>query len=79
MNGFFLTGTGTGIGKTWFAAFLVRSLKEQGLTVRYIKPVATGYPEDDDAAFVAQLSYPAPLTMMTSAFAMAAMSALVGS
>ena len=33
----------------------------------------------DAAAFVAQLSYPAPLTMMTSALEKAAMSALVGS
>lgn len=53
MNGYFITGTGTGIGKTFFSAFFVRMLTEQGRRVRYIKPVATGYPEDDDAAVVA--------------------------
>jgi len=70
MNGYFITGTGTGIGKTWFAAFLVRALKEQGLRVRYIKPVATGYPEDDDAAFVASRAGLAPedaVTLFTAA------------
>jgi dethiobiotin synthetase len=54
MNGYFISGTGTGIGKSWFSAFLAAKLKAQGHSVRYVKPVATGYPEDDDAAFVAQ-------------------------
>lgn len=65
MNGYFITGTGTGIGKTWFSAFLVRKLLEQGRSVRYIKPVATGYPEDDDAAFVAGQAGLAPEDAVT--------------
>jgi len=70
MNGYFITGTGTGIGKSWFAAFFARMLRERGQTVRYIKPVATGYPEDDDAAFVAERAGLAPedaVTLYTAA------------
>ena len=52
MMRYLITGTGTGIGKSFFAAFLARRLLEAGKSVRYVKPVATGYPEDDDAAFV---------------------------
>jgi dethiobiotin synthetase len=53
MKGYLITGTGTGIGKSWFSAFFAEKLLAEGRTVRYVKPVATGYPEDDDAAFVA--------------------------
>lgn len=53
MKRYFITGTGTGIGKTHFAAFFAQQLKDQGFSVRYVKPVATGYPADDDAAFLA--------------------------
>ncbi|EFL51903.1 dethiobiotin synthase [Solidesulfovibrio fructosivorans JJ]] len=52
MKGYLITGTGTGIGKSFFSAFLTENLLKRGRTVRYVKPVATGYPEDDDAAFV---------------------------
>lgn len=54
MTRYFITGTGTGIGKSYFSALFARQLKEQGQRVRYVKPVATGYPADDDAAFVAR-------------------------
>ena len=53
MKGYLITGTGTGIGKSWFSAFFAEKLLAEGRTVRYVKPVATGYPEDDDAAWVA--------------------------
>lgn len=53
MKRYFITGTGTGIGKTHFSIHFARQLKAQGFTVRYVKPVATGYPGDDDAGFVA--------------------------
>lgn len=53
MKRYCITGTGTGIGKSYFSAFFTSLLRERGRTVRYVKPVATGYPEDDDAAFVA--------------------------
>lgn len=70
MKRYFITGTGTGIGKSYFSALFVRKLKEEGKTVRYIKPVATGYPEDDDAAFVAREADLAPedaVTLYTAA------------
>jgi dethiobiotin synthetase len=70
MKRYFITGTGTGIGKSYFSALFVRKLKEEGLSVRYIKPVATGYPEDDDAAFVAReagLSPEDAVTLFTAA------------
>jgi dethiobiotin synthetase len=39
----FVTGTGTGIGKTYVAAQLIRHLRRLGATVRAFKPVVTGY------------------------------------
>lgn len=42
MNGFFITGTDTGIGKTWMSAGLMAALKAQGLSVAGMKPVASG-------------------------------------
>ncbi len=70
MKRYFLTGTGTGIGKTVFAALFLRTLQTQGLSVRYVKPVATGYPTDDDAALVADRVGLAPedaVTLYTAA------------
>src|ERR1035438_4429699 len=43
MPGMFVTGTGTGIGKTYVAAQLIRHLRRLGETVRAFKPVVTGY------------------------------------
>ncbi|WP_428569303.1 MAG: dethiobiotin synthase [Solidesulfovibrio sp. DCME] len=65
MKRYFITGTGTGIGKSYFSALLARKLKEEGRSVRYIKPVATGYPADDDAAFVAGRAGLAPEDAVT--------------
>ena len=70
MKRYCITGTGTGIGKSHFAALLARRLKEEGQSVRYIKPVATGFPVDDDAAFVARRAGLAPedaVTLYTAA------------
>jgi dethiobiotin synthetase len=54
MAAFFVTGSGTDIGKTWAAAQLLRHWRLKGLEPRAVKPVATGYdparPEDSDAA-----------------------------
>ncbi len=49
---YFVTGTDTGVGKTFFCGLLARHLKNQGLDPAYVKPVQTGSPPDDDAAFV---------------------------
>lgn len=55
MRKIYITGTDTGIGKTYFSGLLCRHLAEKG-SVCYIKPVQTGYPPDDDAAEVARIS-----------------------
>lgn len=52
--GLFVTGTDTNIGKTVLSAALMHRCR-QALTVRYWKPVQTGFPEDDDTAEVRRL------------------------
>lgn len=42
MNGFFVTGTDTGVGKTLVAAALLHRLAERGLRCAGMKPVAAG-------------------------------------
>jgi dethiobiotin synthetase len=42
MNGLFITGTDTGVGKTTVTAGLARLLRAQGCAVRVCKPIATG-------------------------------------
>ncbi len=42
MAGFFITGTDTGIGKTWVTLALMRFLQAKGLSVIGMKPVASG-------------------------------------
>ncbi|HYY17013.1 MAG TPA: dethiobiotin synthase, partial [Gammaproteobacteria bacterium] len=41
-RGYFVTGTDTGVGKTWITLGLMLALRDQGLTVAGMKPVATG-------------------------------------
>ena len=41
-TGFFITGTDTGVGKTFVAAGLIRAMKEQGIDVCPMKPAETG-------------------------------------
>ena len=41
-RGFFVTGTDTGIGKTTFAVALIHALRQRGLKVAAMKPVAAG-------------------------------------
>ena len=54
MAAFFVTGSGTDIGKTWVASALLRYWRTHGLKPEAVKPVATGYdpdrPQDSDAA-----------------------------
>ncbi len=42
LKGLFVTGTDTGVGKTWVSALIARQLTEQGHRVGVLKPVATG-------------------------------------
>lgn len=47
MRGLFFTGTDTDVGKTVVACGVARLLRRQGVTVRVVKPVATGCPLRD--------------------------------
>lgn len=47
-GGFFVTGTDTGIGKTWCAAALLAALRRRGHSALGMKPVASGCPEGSD-------------------------------
>ncbi len=57
MRGVFVSGTGTGVGKTVVSAGLLAAFP----AARYLKPVQTGSPPDDDAACVRALSGAGPL------------------
>jgi len=46
-NGIFITGTDTGVGKTWFTVTLMEALKKQGHQVAGMKPIASGAILDD--------------------------------
>jgi dethiobiotin synthetase len=46
MPAFFITGTDTGVGKTWFASWLARAWQSQGHPVAALKPISTGGRED---------------------------------
>jgi dethiobiotin synthetase len=41
-GGLFITGTGTGVGKTYVAALIAKALRESGRRVGVYKPVASG-------------------------------------
>lgn len=42
MRGLFVTGTDTGVGKTWVSCIILRQWRAAGLAVRGMKPVASG-------------------------------------
>lgn len=65
IRGLFVTGTGTGVGKTVVSAALM--LRYRGdRALRYWKPVQTGVEADDDTAEVARLAACAPDEVFTS-------------
>ena len=47
MNAYFITATGTEIGKTLVTCTLAAQLRQRGDAVRAIKPVVSGYPDPD--------------------------------
>jgi dethiobiotin synthetase len=49
----FVTSSGTGIGKTVVMCSLIRALRAEGVAVRAVKPVATGYSPDTSPETVA--------------------------
>jgi len=72
VKGVFVTGTDTGVGKTWVAAGLTAVLRRWGLSACYFKPVQSGCPEKDgrllptDAHFARELAGLAePLELLT--------------
>jgi len=44
-SGFFITGTDTEVGKTWFTLAFMRAFQIKGMTVAGMKPIATGCEE----------------------------------
>jgi len=64
MRGLFVTGTDTGVGKTFVACALAHALRRRGLRVAVAKPVETGVEgEPEDACRLrAAAADPAPLT-----------------
>lgn len=46
MPSFFITGTDTGVGKTWFTCWLVRVWRAQGHNAIGLKPISTGDRQD---------------------------------
>lgn len=66
MNGVYVTGTDTGIGKTLASASLLHALRGRGLRAAGMKPVASGCTEtaegwrNDDALALQAASDPAP-------------------
>jgi dethiobiotin synthetase len=49
VKGFFVTGTGTEVGKTVVAAVLARGMRREGTTVAVFKPAVTGLDEPGEA------------------------------
>ena len=49
MPGLFVTGTGTGVGKTFVTACLIRAARRAGVAVDAVKPVLSGYDAADAA------------------------------
>jgi dethiobiotin synthetase len=47
LKGVFVTGTDTGVGKTWIAAGVTAVLRQWGLKAVYFKPVQSGCPEEN--------------------------------
>jgi dethiobiotin synthetase len=69
----FVTGTGTGVGKTFVACALVRALRARGVDVGAMKPVATGCSKgpggrlvsEDASALLAASGASDPLELVT--------------
>ena len=44
-----MTGTDTGVGKTWVGTRLLRHLQQRGINITPRKPVESGWPTDQSA------------------------------
>jgi dethiobiotin synthetase len=72
IQGIFITGTDTDVGKTWVAAGLTAALRRRGVKAVYFKPLQSGCPEEGgrliptDARFARDLAnLPEPLELLT--------------
>jgi dethiobiotin synthetase len=52
---YFITSSGTGIGKTFVTSLLTRQLRARGASVAAYKPVISGYSDDDATTDTAEL------------------------
>ncbi|HVN67553.1 MAG TPA: dethiobiotin synthase [Candidatus Sulfotelmatobacter sp.] len=52
MPGIFITGTDTGVGKTYVTCYLAAKLRRAGVDVGVMKPLSTGPAGDDDALYL---------------------------
>lgn len=50
MRHYFVTGTGTGIGKTYISAGIIRAARQAGRSLSAIKPIVSGFTTEDAAA-----------------------------
>ncbi|MCK5116192.1 MAG: dethiobiotin synthase [Candidatus Aegiribacteria sp.] len=57
MRGVFVTGTGTGVGKTLIAAGLLKALRDSGVSALPVKPVQTGCLEIDGGLSAPDLEF----------------------
>jgi dethiobiotin synthase len=64
LRGLFVTGTGTGVGKTVLSAALMHRYRGEA-PLRYWKPIQTGIEQDDDTAEVGRLGGCAPAELRT--------------
>ncbi|MFH1542843.1 MAG: dethiobiotin synthase [bacterium] len=55
MSGIFITGTDTGVGKTYITALMAQSLHDQGLDVGIMKPISCGPQKENDAVILKEL------------------------
>ncbi|MDD5594076.1 MAG: dethiobiotin synthase [Candidatus Margulisbacteria bacterium] len=49
MSGIFVTGTDTGVGKTYATIYLAEKFRRDGIDVGVMKPISTGPDKDNDA------------------------------
>lgn len=67
MAGFFVSGTDTGVGKTFVACALARGLRAAGLDLGVMKPAETGVPDagpEDARALIAAAGVDDPLELV---------------
>jgi dethiobiotin synthetase len=52
MSGIFITGTDTGVGKTFVTLYLAEKFRRDGINVGVMKPISAGPDKDNDAVYL---------------------------